>query len=125
MPVNSLDHYTITTSDVDESVKFYVEALGLSEGARPAFDFPGAWLYCGARPVVHLVGGARRTDPGTGTIDHVAFRASDLRETARRLRDRGIPFEERDVPGMSLHQLFLEDPDGVRIELNFPGEASL
>ena len=124
MPVNSLDHYTIRTADVDESVKFYVEALGLVQGARPAFDFPGAWLYCGERPVVHLVGGARRADPGTGMIDHVAFRASGLRDITRRLRDRGIPFEERDVPGMSLRQLFLEDPDGVVIELNFPGDGS-
>jgi hypothetical protein len=37
-----------------------------------------------------------------------------------RLGARGIPFRERRVPGMALDQIFLEDPNGVTIELNFP-----
>ncbi len=124
MAVSSLDHCTINTADLDSSVEFYTEILGLRNGERPPFGFPGAWLYCGDHPVVHLIGGSRRAEAGTGAIDHIAFRASGLKEYTRRLGERGISFKERDVPGQALHQLFLEDPDGVTIEINFRDEAA-
>ena len=123
MAVQTLDHFTINTADLDRSVDFYTNVLGLRNGDRPAFQFPGAWLYCGDRPVVHLIGGEGRASKGTGTLDHVAFRATDLPIYRERLRAREAEFTERDVPGMPLHQVFLEDPDGVTIELNFWDEA--
>ena len=123
MAVETLDHFTINTTDLARSVAFYTDVLGLRNGDRPAFDFPGAWLYCGARPVVHLVGREGPAETGTGTLDHVAFRANDVQTYRERLRQRSADFTERDVPGMPLHQIFLEDPDGVTIELNFWEEA--
>jgi catechol 2,3-dioxygenase-like lactoylglutathione lyase family enzyme len=125
MPVETLDHYTINTADVDASVSFYVEVLGLRLGERPPFTFPGAWLYCGESPVVHLVGGDHHEIAGTGSIDHVAFRASGIADYTARLEERGIRFRQREVPGMPLQQVFLEDPDGVTIELNFWQEAAV
>ena len=119
MTVDALDHYTLRTADLDAAVDFYVEVLGLRNGERPAFAFPGAWLYCGDAPVVHLVGVEGEVEAGTGPIDHIAFRASDLDAYAKRLTERSIPFERRQVPGRPLRQLFLTDPNGVRIELNF------
>ena len=123
MGINALDHFTIMTADLDASVAFYTEILGLKDGPRPSFDAPGAWLYCDERPVVHLIGGATGKDSGTGAIDHVAFRAGGLDDTRARLNERGISYRERDVPGQPLHQLFLTDPDGVTIEINFRDEA--
>ena len=119
MPVDSLDHYTIISADVDASVSFYVEVVGLRLGERPPFEFPGAWLYCGEKPVVHLVGERNSGEVGTGTIDHVAFRASAVEDYTRRLDAREIPYRQRQVPDMPLRQIFLDDPDGVTIELNF------
>ncbi|MCH7544592.1 MAG: VOC family protein [Proteobacteria bacterium] len=123
MALSALDHFTIVTADLDASVAFYTGILGLADGPRPAFDGPGAWLYCGDRPAVHLVGGGGGKDTGTGAIDHVAFRASGLDDHRARLDERGIAYRERDVPGQPLHQLFLTDPDGVTIEINFRDEA--
>ncbi len=123
MAVSALDHYTINTADLDASVTFYTEILGLADGPRPAFDTPGAWLYCGDRPAVHLVTGGAGKDSGTGAIDHVAFRASGLDDYRTRLDEHGIAYRERDVPGQPLHQLFLTDPDGITIEINFRDEA--
>ncbi len=58
--------------------------------------------------------------PGTGTIDHVAF-LCDLVEAMRaRFQEKGLEFRERLVPSLNLTQLFLEDPNGVTLELNFP-----
>ena len=55
MTIDALDHFTVAVSDLEASRRFYVEALGLHEGERPPFEFPGAWLYSGAAPLVHLV----------------------------------------------------------------------
>ena len=125
MPVEMLDHYTINTADVDTSVSFYVDVLGLRLGERPPFTFPGAWLYCGEKPVVHLVGDVFRGVADTGSIDHIAFRASGVDDYTRRLDEREIPYRQRQVPDMPLRQVFLDDPDGVTIELNFWQEGAV
>lgn len=124
MAITTLDHYTINTLDLEATIRFYVEVLGFENGERPPFSFPGAWLYCQGRPVVHLVGGKAPEEAGTGTIDHVAFRAGGLGDFIRRFEDRGIPYSERDVPGAGIHQVFLRDPNGVSIEINFPGDET-
>jgi len=61
------------------------------------------------------------SDTGTGTIDHVAFVGSDVEAMRAKFRGIGIPFRDRTVPAMNLEQVFLEDPNGITIELNFPG----
>ncbi|HYM31541.1 MAG TPA: VOC family protein [Candidatus Cybelea sp.] len=123
MPLASLDHVTVLCADVDRSRKFYNKVLGMLDGDRPPFDFPGAWLYVGERPVVHLIGDRNHEAiKTTGSFDHVAFDAKDLGGMRKRLKESGVEFTERKVPGRPLHQVFLHDPDGVMIELNFRGE---
>ena len=124
MAVAGLDHYTINTLDLEATIRFYVEVLGFENGERPPFSFPGAWLYCQGRPVVHLVGGKAPEEPGSGAIDHVAFRAGGLGDFIRRFEDLGIPYSERDVPGSNLHQVFLSDPNGISVEINFAGDET-
>jgi len=118
MALDRLDHVTVRCSDLERSRAFYTTALGLEDGDRPPFSFPGAWLYVDARPVVHLIGGSHDGAKGTGTFDHVAFAATDLEGTRNRLKRAGIDFRETKVPGRPLHQLFVVDPDGVTIEIN-------
>ena len=123
MALQKLDHYTIRVrpEDLAEIRRFYVEILGLTDGERPPFSFPGHWLYCGGAPVVHLAGTAERTAAAdNGRLDHIAFGARGLVEMRRHLAAQGIAFVERTVPGLGLHQLFVNDPNGIKIELNFP-----
>jgi catechol 2,3-dioxygenase-like lactoylglutathione lyase family enzyme len=123
MALEKLDHYTIRVrpEDLAEIRRFYVEVLGLDDGARPPFSFPGHWLYCGGAPVVHLAGTAERTPaPESGRLDHIAFGASGLAQMRRQLAELEVAFDERTVPGLGLHQLFVEDPNGIKIELNYP-----
>lgn len=144
MPIGKLDHYSIRTLDIEASRRFYTEVMGFREGFRPAFDFPGVWLYNGAAEqgeygVVHIIGidpgnpeglkaylGERdlSTLRGTGTVDHMAFTATGLADMRTRLGRHGVAFRERTVPNLGIHQVFFEDPSQVTIELNFPAHEA-
>ena len=133
MGIQQLDHYSIRTPDLARAIRFYEDALGFHPGPRPPFDFSGAWMYtapaAGAsegRPIVHLtqVGAAPRgadggTATATGALDHIAFAASGIGELHARLDRLGMVFRERVVPKLGVHQVFIKDPDGVTIELNY------
>lgn len=117
--IGGLDHINIETLDLDTSVKFYTQVLGLEVGWRPSFDVPGAWLYVGEQPIVHLVVRDSINEGPTGAIHHVALTASDLATTTKRLEDAGIDFKKTVVPDLAVTQLFVTDPNGVMLELNF------
>ena len=138
----SLNHLSIRTLDLEATANFYNKIIGLAEGPRPPFQFPGKWLYAGdssdyANAVVHLIG-IDKNDPsglkaylgdrdvsslqGSGAVDHVAFFLTGLEDKINLLKRLNIPFRERSVPLIRLHQLFVDDPNGVVIELNYPAE---
>jgi catechol 2,3-dioxygenase-like lactoylglutathione lyase family enzyme len=127
MPLTQLNHVTVRTDDLETTRDFYNHVLGLVPGARPPLAFPGYWLYCGEQAVVHLVprsGAIGAGDGGdTGNFDHVAFTAADFDGMRSRFQKLGIRFSEREVPGIRLKQLFVQDPNQVMIELNFPAAA--
>lgn len=124
--VRGLHHFTIRCRSAElESVRaFYCDVLGMSEGPRPDFGFPGYWLYVGEVALLHLAAivpdpPGRIADGSESGFDHVSLAGTDL-DAARRLLDgRGIPFEELPVPGWPLRQIFLRDPVGCKIELTF------
>ena len=100
---------------------FYCNVVGLTEGFRPPFERFGFWLYIGDKDVVHLITpkeGDNRS-PQKSSYDHVAFKASDYQGVLKKLKALNISFEEKPIPGMTAHQIFLRDPAGNRVELNF------
>lgn len=127
MALEALDHYTIQCADMTATRDFYRDVLGLAEGLRPALAFAGHWLYCGDKAVVHLLGadGAlpenRGAKPGrdTGGLDHIAFRGKDAAATISRLKVHGIAFREGLLRDIGLHQVFVRDPNGIMVEMNF------
>jgi catechol 2,3-dioxygenase-like lactoylglutathione lyase family enzyme len=138
----SLNHYSIRTTDLAAVERFYASVLGLSAGPRPDFPFPGVWMYNGghdnvANAVVHIIG-MDANDPeglkkylgdrdvaslkGTGAVDHIAFFATGLSTMLAHLTALDIPFRARETPSIGLYQLFLDDPCGVVVELNYPAD---
>ncbi len=138
----SLNHFSIRTTDIDATRGFYESVLGLTVGPRPAFPFPGLWLYNGdhanvANAMVHVIG-MDKNDPqglkeylgdkdvstlhGSGAVDHIALMATGLEAMLVHLKRLGVPCRERTVPAIGLHQLFLDDPCGLVIELNYPAD---
>jgi catechol 2,3-dioxygenase-like lactoylglutathione lyase family enzyme len=121
MPLVQLDHVNLRTANVARLTEFYCEVLGLHAGARPAFSFGGAWLYCGERAVVHLVEVPQQPNPaGELRMEHFAFVAEGYEELSRRLDSAGIEYRASKLFGTETLQLNLRDPDGNRIHLDFP-----
>jgi catechol 2,3-dioxygenase-like lactoylglutathione lyase family enzyme len=103
---------------------FYCDVVGLTEGFRPAFERFGFWLYIGDKDVLHIItpkdGDGR--SPQKSSFDHVAFKTAHYQAVLKKLESLNITFEEKPIPDMKAHQIFLRDPAGNRVELNFDGE---
>lgn len=119
MAIEGMNHFTVLTKDLDATRDFYIDILGLKEGYRPPLGFPGTWLYAGTQPILHVVAGRPLPDPPAGVLDHMAFTASGLSDTAARLKAKSIKYDLRKQPDSGVWQLFCFDPSGARVELDF------
>ena len=121
MPVAGFQHINTRSLDVERTRDFYVRVLGLRVGDRPPFESTGYWLYLGDQPIVHLVQRkpGESAHDGSGNLDHVAFTGVDADATRAALKAEGIPFREAIVPRDGTLQIFVLDPDGIKLELNF------
>jgi catechol-2,3-dioxygenase len=124
MTTTGLNHINLHAKrDLLDALKdFYCEVVGLRVGPRPAFRNFGYWLYAGEKPVVHLWEAdpeeLRRTDVAT-TFDHVAFDCANSADIEAILRRRGVSYRTAPVPDSRRFQIFLKDPAGNGVELNF------
>jgi len=137
MPLTELNHFFVRAKDVERSKSFYCDALGFDVMPRPNFPFPGYWLGVGGKVQVHIgqdgvpeesayyfgttTASARNN---AGVVDHIAFQGDDERAMSNRLRDLGLPTRTRYIAEIHLFQIFVADPDGLMIELNFPEVAA-
>jgi catechol 2,3-dioxygenase-like lactoylglutathione lyase family enzyme len=133
MPLSHIEHFLVQTADMARTRDWYVRVLGLRVGPNPDFKFPVCWLYLGDKDVVHITeGGAQVSENrkqyvgqesqathGTGVLDHIAFRATGLGRMLEHLRAERVEFKQRQVSDQGLYQLFMLDPNGIKIELNF------
>jgi catechol 2,3-dioxygenase-like lactoylglutathione lyase family enzyme len=132
MPLSHLEHFLLQTADMEKTREWYVSVLGMRVGPSPDFKFPVFWLYLGDKDVVHVTQGGKdvsenrkkyvgqesQATTGSGAIDHLAFRATELRGMMAHLKSLGIDFKQRRVDDQGLYQLFMFDPNGIKIELN-------
>lgn len=128
MLFGQLFHTAIRTADLDATVRFYTEVLGMIVADRPPIGFPGAWLKSpqpGGGAIFHIYAGDAAREPdgkvlgGTGAIDHVSVACQGYGEFRDRFQRFGLPWRENLVPATPLWQLFVYDPNGVQLELTF------
>ena len=138
MPLSHIEHFLLQTADMEGTRKWYVEVLGMRVGPSPDFKFPVFWLYLGDKDVVHVTEGGKGVSEnrrkyvgqqsdavsGTGVVDHIAFRATGLRDMIAHLTKLGVDFKQRRVDDQGLYQLFMLDPNGVKVELNYAGDEA-
>ncbi|MBL0010921.1 MAG: VOC family protein [Nitrosomonas sp.] len=120
MTIKGMNHFTVLSGNLERSKTFYINILGLTEGYRPPFAFPGAWLYAGDQAILHIMAGRPLPVNAAGVIDHMAFTASNLQTAVDTLKQNGIHYELRRLEGLEIWQLFFHDPDGAKVELDFP-----
>ncbi len=131
MPLTQMEHYLVLTDDLEKTRSFYCDVLGMRTGFRPPLAFDGYWVYLGDVPVIHIGAWKSYTAhceslgipvtkpaPGTGPLDHIAFNGVDFDEIAARLNKHGVEAGLNVVPGNGLRQLFFNDPNGIKIEIN-------
>lgn len=124
MPLLDLHHFNVKARDLQATGAFYLEVLGMTVAQRPDFDFPGAWFNAGTTQV-HIMAGKAAFDHngavphGSAAVDHVAFQARDFDAMKRNLIAHRLEWRQLAIPAANLWQLFVHDPNGVLIELNF------
>src|SRR5882672_4170562 len=132
MLFGKLFHTAIKTANLDATVRFYTEVLGMIVADRPPIGFPGAWLkpaQPGADAIIHLYAGdaAKEADGsvqiGTNAIDHVSVVCQGYSDFKARFEKFGLAYRENLVPATPLWQLFIYDPNGVQLELTFHSAA--
>ena len=143
MGLRFMEHFLILTDDPAGTRDWWVKTLGFEEGSHPEFGFPVHWLYIGDQDVVHI-GQAQYSGhqesyleapgnkpvqtkgaAGSARIDHVCFNCEGIEEFVQRLDANGVKFSERQAHDQALYQLFFYEPiNGIKVELNFPGEEA-
>ena len=132
MPVVGLDHLNIRTSDPAATIAFYRDVLGMKFSDLIGFEekLKGGWMLDeAARPVIHIGHSDLQypSDPtspwhpasGSGSVHHVALACEDRVAMTARLNEHGCAIVENRVPRVGLVQLFISDPTGILLELNF------
>ncbi len=124
MPLLAFDHVNIRTANLETMVAWYENILRLRTGPRPDFPVPGAWLYLGETCILHLI----EADPApmrhaageSLRLEHFAFRATHMAAFISHLEQNGIAYKLFPFEALSLVLVFIRDPDGNRIHIDFP-----
>ncbi len=132
MPLTDLNHFLLRANDLEKTKQFYCDVLSLKEMPRPNFPFPGYWLgredniwiHMGPHGIPNSEIYYKGTPPhaaldNTGVIDHIAFGAKDPDEFRERFTRLKCDWWARALPESNLFQMFVRDPDGLTLELNF------
>ena len=124
MPLIAFDHVNIRTVNLEGMVAWYEDVLGLRSGPRPEFPVPGAWLYLAETCVIHLIEAdpppTLYTEGESLRMEHMAFRAEDMDAFVSKLEERGIAYKLFPFEALDIVLVFLRDPDGNRIHVDFP-----
>lgn len=119
--IRDLHHINIRTPDLARTKALFMDVLGLTEGWRPGTSGrPGAWLYAGARPIVHVteVDEPPARSQG-GSLDHIAFEITDYEVVLSRIERAGLEFRTFGSPETPRRQILVEDASGATVELQW------
>jgi lactoylglutathione lyase len=119
------NHVSIHVEDMEESVRFYTEVLGMERLPSPNFEMPVEWLRLGDQQL-HLF---RRETPAP-QFHHLALDVDDFEAVYKRAQELGVVDRRtlapdvRELPDGSV-QMYLRDPAGNLVEIDWPDISTL
>jgi catechol 2,3-dioxygenase-like lactoylglutathione lyase family enzyme len=125
MGTTGFTHVSVHAHDLDESVRFYMDLFGMEEIPAPGFPFPVRWLRVGYLQL-HLF---QSEDPAPGG-HHFGIEVDDFEATYEKVREMGVQEESGyfshvyELPDGAV-QLYLRDPAGNMVEVNWPDVTTL
>ncbi len=121
--IKNIDHVAIVVSNMDRSIKFYNELLGLKvlHDGRKEGGKKKTFLGTKSKTLIALIEDENRTREGAGIVEvvaHVAFGVNDVEKASRVLKEKRVEFieEKLDKDGRRKSYHFL-DPDGLELEI--------
>ncbi|HWW63774.1 MAG TPA: VOC family protein [Sphingomonadaceae bacterium] len=123
-----LDHVNLETTDLSGSVAFYRDVIGLEVRDPPGLDPARVqWMHDErGHAIIHLsTAGSLLGEKGhergreTGAVHHVALDCTGHDAMVELLKAQGFAFRQNHVTEIDLRQIFVEDPNGVLLELNY------
>jgi catechol 2,3-dioxygenase-like lactoylglutathione lyase family enzyme len=113
MQLSGIHHVSILVTDIERSVAWYSEVLGLKEVKRPSnFVTPVRWFELGEQQL-HLI---PAEEPDAVSPRHFALHVDDCRAARETLAGRGVEVVET-VPIAGADRFFISDPSGNNIEV--------
>ncbi|GAB3252301.1 VOC family protein [Chitinimonas naiadis] len=120
----TFDHLNLQVSGEATLSRFFTGVMGWQPGYRPAFPFPGTWLYQDEQAVLHLLPGPG--DQPDVQLAHIAFRTEQgAAQVLGSVRASGLPFQVRAHPEKPVAQIFVGLPGGLVFELEAPLDGEL
>jgi len=120
--LQQIDHVALTVTDLEKSITWYQDVLGLERRYKEAWGDSPAMLCAGSTcvalfPLRPAESPARTNDAAKPTICHLAFRTTyaELLEAEKILQERGMLFEFQNH-GIA-HSIYFSDPDGHKLEI--------
>jgi YD repeat-containing protein len=124
--VTRLNHVSIHADDLEESVRFYSEVLGLEKIPTYTFAFPVQYFRLGDQQL-HVF---QREDVTPPQYHHIAFDIDDFEGAYERARDLRIHdstaffSDVYELPDGAV-QMYVRDPAGNLVEINWPDITTL
>ncbi|WP_119067032.1 VOC family protein [Rubrobacter indicoceani] len=120
MKAKSITHLSISAHDLDRSVDFYTELFGMEEVPAPEFPFEVRWLRIGGLQI-HLF----QSEGPAPSGHHFGLDVDDFVGFYERVKELGLADSSAyfqhvyELPEGAL-QLYIRDPAGNMVELNYP-----
>ncbi len=124
MDINLLEHVNLRTTDLNRLEEWYGQVLGLKPGYRPPFKSTGRWLYAADIPMIHLLYVEDQQLADDPTMEHFAMRAAGLKDFLNTLKEMNISYRTVRVPELRVFQIYLSDPDGNNMHIDFAPEEA-
>jgi catechol 2,3-dioxygenase-like lactoylglutathione lyase family enzyme len=134
MPVLGFNHVNVRTPDFGRTVEFLRDALGMTVTPVPENESneKAVWAYDHTGvPLLHLASAEVAYSPdevlpvepprGSGAVHHIALTCADFEGMRARLTGLSVSFRENHIAKTGVRQLFVKDPTGILLELNFRG----